>query len=149
MAKIIGFHNFHVYTKGVFEITNQIPNRPADFASESGSKYWYCGVEESKLLELKQAKTDSEWLLAYNKLRKKEKRNLYVIRVSNHWCYGAELGFGEFNSYKNKIASCKWFLSVPFNNQEELSHKKELIGICYLHDFVGRLTQFERRRYGC
>lgn len=139
MAKLIGFHNFHLSTKVVFQIINQIPNRQPDFISPSQSKYWYCGASDSVTAELKQAKTDEQWLLVYNKLRKEEKRNLHIIRQSNHWCYGKQLGFGMFNTYKNKIASCKWFLSVPFNNHYDLCKSDELIGKAYLHDFTGRL----------
>lgn len=164
MGAVIGFHNFFACTKGVFQITNLVPQRKPDFESTSGSKYWYGGVSSEVLAKLKKAETDEEWLAVYRTLRKDEKRKLYVIRQSNHWCYGSELGNAydykeengsfkhckvgnSFNAHKNKIASCKWFLSVPNNNQKEISQKEELCGIIKLHDFKLRLTEFERIRY--
>jgi hypothetical protein len=158
MAKLIGFHNFHISTKAVFEYTNYEPQRKPDYISSSGSKYWYSSniIKSDIILKLKQAKTDEEWLEIYNTLRKEQKRSLMIFRQSNHWCYGKQLCDGKFNTYKNRISTCKWFLSIPTQNREEyekkilvLAEKTELCGVVYLHDFVARLTEFERKRYGC
>jgi hypothetical protein len=147
MGKLITFASFCQSTKGVFKITSLIPRRTPDYTSKSGSLYWFGGsLSDSVLASLKLAKTDSDWLKIYQTLRKEEKRSLYVIRLSNHWSSKEDTQISSrHHSDNNKINTCKWFLKIPNNNQNDLESTDTLCGIAKLSDFVGRVPSFKRK----
>jgi len=93
---MITHENFHIATRLVFKAC-KTPKHPPDYTSNSGSKYWYG----------------------------KNKRGLYVIRSSDHWCkyqgvINSDTKINKTVKGCKQIASCKWkivgHIIVPEDN---------------------------------
>lgn len=80
---MVTFDNYMNNTEAVFKGC-QIPKRPPDFISSSGSVYW----------------------------QQENRKGKYVIRLSDHWVNLKEIGKNKVWQDCKKIASCRWHLKT-------------------------------------